>query len=112
MANLDGGAAPGADADASSSTKDVFDPNALNFNLKNIDKIRSFMGIVSGCVAGILGITGILPGLGESFVVCVLIRCCRLPPSRSLLYLFFLLYYYNSLFSVLTFIDTCFHLGI
>jgi hypothetical protein len=31
------------------------------------------MGIVSGCVAGILGITGILPGLGESFVVCVLI---------------------------------------
>jgi len=63
MANLDGGAAPGADADASSSTKDVFDPNALTFNLKNIDKIRSFMGIVSGCVAGILGITGILPGL-------------------------------------------------
>lgn len=63
MANLDGGSAPGAAADTSSSTKDVFDPVALNFNLKKIDNIRSFMGIASGCVAGIFGLTG-LQGLG------------------------------------------------
>ena len=83
MANLDGGAAPGAATDASSTTKDVFDPNALNFNLKNIDKIRSFMGIVSGCVAGILGITGILPGFGESIAdgVC----CCVQREEQSFL---------------------------
>jgi hypothetical protein len=61
MADLDGGSAPGAAS--TTSTKDVFDPNALMFNLKRIDKIRSFMGIVSGCVAGIFGLTG-LQGLG------------------------------------------------
>lgn len=69
MANLDSSTAPGAAADSSTSTKDVFDPNALNFNLKKIDQIRSFMGIASGCVAGIFGLTG-LQGLGVFSVIC------------------------------------------
>ena len=42
-------------------------PGAASHNAKAIDRIRSFMGIVSGCVAGILGLTG-LEGL-----VCFLI---------------------------------------
>ena len=46
-----------------SDAKEVFDPNALNQNMMRIDKVRSFMGIVSGCVAGISGFTG-LEGLG------------------------------------------------
>lgn len=63
MAGLDGGSAPSAAS--TSSMKDVVDPNALVFNLKRIDKIRSFMGIVSGCVTGICGLTG-LQGLGKT----------------------------------------------
>ena len=43
--------------------KDVFDMAAFQLNLKKMDKIRSFMGIVSGCAAGILGLTS-LSGLG------------------------------------------------
>lgn len=42
-----------------SDAKEVFDPNALNQNMMRIDKVRSFMGIVSGCVAGISGFTGL-----------------------------------------------------
>eukprot|EP00543_Licmophora_paradoxa_P015736 CAMPEP_0202474602 /NCGR_PEP_ID=MMETSP1360-20130828/92471_1 /ASSEMBLY_ACC=CAM_ASM_000848 /TAXON_ID=515479 /ORGANISM="Licmophora paradoxa, Strain CCMP2313" /LENGTH=125 /DNA_ID=CAMNT_0049101739 /DNA_START=205 /DNA_END=582 /DNA_ORIENTATION=- len=62
MANL-GGAAPGAptsaDGGEGNSGKDVFDPIALNLNLQRVDKIKTFMGIVAGCVAGILGLTGL-----------------------------------------------------
>lgn len=43
--------------------KDVFDVTTLRYNLQHIDKIRSVMNIVSGCVAGICGLTG-LEGLG------------------------------------------------
>ena len=54
-----------------SDAKEVFDPNALNQNMMRIDKVRSFMGIVSGCVAGISGFTG-LEGLGTWMkYVCV-----------------------------------------
>eukprot|EP00565_Helicotheca_tamesis_P007036 CAMPEP_0185732998 /NCGR_PEP_ID=MMETSP1171-20130828/18150_1 /TAXON_ID=374046 /ORGANISM="Helicotheca tamensis, Strain CCMP826" /LENGTH=77 /DNA_ID=CAMNT_0028402615 /DNA_START=25 /DNA_END=255 /DNA_ORIENTATION=- len=42
--------------------RDVFDMTAAQLNLKKMDSIRSFMGIVSGCVAGVCGLTG-LPGL-------------------------------------------------
>lgn len=58
MADL-GGSGAAAETDA----KEVFDPVALNQNMQRVDKIRSLMGIVSGCVAGICGLTG-LEGLG------------------------------------------------
>jgi hypothetical protein len=69
MANLDGGdevpGAPSASLDPSRTVpSDVYDPWTLNLNLRRIDKIRSFMGIVSGCVAGICGFTG-MEGLGK-----------------------------------------------
>ena len=59
MANLD---APMA-ADDGDDEKGVIDINTLRYNLQNIDHIRSVMGIVSGCVAGICGLTG-WEGLG------------------------------------------------
>ena len=49
-----------------SSKKDVFDPMALQVNMQRIDRIRSVMGIASGCMAGTLGFTG-LQGLGMFF---------------------------------------------
>ena len=53
----------GGEAASEADAKDVFDPHALGQNMQRIDKIRSFMGIISGCVAGIFGFTG-LEGLG------------------------------------------------
>jgi len=44
--------------------KNVFDMAALQSNMKSVDEIHSFMGIVSGCTAGILGLTG---GIGFAF---------------------------------------------
>ena len=63
MAGLDGSAAPPTAADE----KDVIDMVSLRINLQRVDKIRSVMGIASGCVAGILGLTG-LEGLGKSIL--------------------------------------------
>jgi hypothetical protein len=37
--------------------------NAVHLNNKKIDRVRSLMGIISGCVAGICGLTG-FQGLG------------------------------------------------
>ena len=63
MANLD--AAPGApDQAGGGDEKDVIDMATLQYNLQRVDKIRSVMGIASGCVAGIFGLTG-LEGLGK-----------------------------------------------
>lgn len=45
------------------NNKEVFDMDAFRYNFRKMDKIRSFMGIVAGCVAGVLGLTG-LSGLG------------------------------------------------
>ena len=50
------------------NNKEVFDMDAFRYNFRKMDKIRSFMGIVAGCVAGVLGLTG-LSGLGELFVI-------------------------------------------
>lgn len=60
----------GGSANASNETdsKEVFDPILLNSNLQRIDKIRSLMGIISGCVAGIFGLTGI-SGLGKFYLM-------------------------------------------
>jgi hypothetical protein len=48
---------PGADATGGDG-KDVFDRAAASHNSQIMDRLRSFMGIVSGCVAGVLGLTG------------------------------------------------------
>ncbi|KAL3799001.1 hypothetical protein HJC23_005140 [Cyclotella cryptica] len=66
MANLDP-AAPGPELDASGgdgTQQEVVDMEAYKSNFRKMDKIRSFMGIASGCVAGVCGLTG-LSGLGE-----------------------------------------------
>ena len=65
MANIDP-TTPGPEMDAAGGdgNQEVFDMNAYRSNFRKMDKIRSFMGIVSGCVAGVLGLTG-LSGLGE-----------------------------------------------
>ena len=44
-------------------SKEVFDPMILQFNLQRIERIRSVMGIASGCIAGIAGLTG-FEGIG------------------------------------------------
>ena len=62
MANLDAPTAAGAASDE----KDVLDVNTLRYNAQNIDQIRSVMGIASGCVAGICGLTG-WEGLGRYY---------------------------------------------
>lgn len=68
MANLDGGASASIDPNDQSSSspgatgtdgKDVFNMPALQLNMQKTDDVRSFMGIISGCVAGILGLTGL-----------------------------------------------------
>jgi hypothetical protein len=63
MAGLDGSGPAPTDTDE----KDVIDMVSLKINLQRVDKIRSVMGIASGCVAGILGLTG-LEGLGKSIL--------------------------------------------
>mmetsp|Transcript_3856 Transcript_3856/g.5571 ORF Transcript_3856/g.5571 Transcript_3856/m.5571 type:complete len:126 (+) Transcript_3856:203-580(+) len=74
MANLDGGSAPGASKDDVDS-KDAFDPMVLRLNLNRIDQVRSYMGIVSGCVAGIGGLTG-LEGLACFILLHVFVALC------------------------------------
>jgi len=67
MANLDP-TAPGGNPEMDAcgdASREVFDMDAYKSNFRKMDKIRSFMGIVSGCVAGICGLTG-LGGLGKS----------------------------------------------
>jgi hypothetical protein len=68
MANLDPTAhGPEANIGGDASQQEVFDMDAYKSNFRKVDKIRSFMGIASGCVAGVCGLTG-LSGLGELFV--------------------------------------------
>eukprot|EP00560_Eucampia_antarctica_P000771 CAMPEP_0197831804 /NCGR_PEP_ID=MMETSP1437-20131217/12193_1 /TAXON_ID=49252 ORGANISM="Eucampia antarctica, Strain CCMP1452" /NCGR_SAMPLE_ID=MMETSP1437 /ASSEMBLY_ACC=CAM_ASM_001096 /LENGTH=116 /DNA_ID=CAMNT_0043434877 /DNA_START=146 /DNA_END=493 /DNA_ORIENTATION=+ len=68
MANLSKGNGSSAIGDMTGGEgQDVFDMAAAQANITKTDKIRSFMGIISGCVAGILGLTG-LEGLA-CFVV-------------------------------------------
>ena len=69
MANIDPAAPAGPEMDAAGGgdgNQEVFDTNAYRSNFRKMDKIRSFMGIASGCVAGVCGLTG-LSGLGESY---------------------------------------------
>jgi hypothetical protein len=62
MADLGAGAPGGPSKNDNTNltnTKEVTDPMVWGENLKRIDRIRSVMGIASGCVAGILGFTGL-----------------------------------------------------
>ena len=72
MANLDmGGTSTGFDGGSSTTEgegKDLFQVLAAKHNLKKMDEIRSFMGIVSGCFAGMCGLTG-LEGLGMYYIL-------------------------------------------
>ena len=63
--NMAGGPSNNSD----DTNQEVFDMDAFRYNFRKMDKIRSFMGIVAGCVAGVLGLTG-LSGLGECCCFC------------------------------------------
>lgn len=39
-------------------SNEIVDPLVVQLNLSRIERIRSVMGIASGCIAGILGLTG------------------------------------------------------
>ena len=60
----------GGPSNSDDNNKEVFDMDAFRYNFRKMDKIRSFMGIVAGCVAGVLGLTG-LSGLGEFYIMLV-----------------------------------------
>ena len=40
-------------------SNEIVDPLIVQMNLSRIERIRSVMGIASGCIAGILGLTGV-----------------------------------------------------
>ena len=60
----------GGPSNSDDNNKEVFDMDAFRYNFRKMDKIRSFMGIVAGCVSGVLGLTG-LSGLGEFYIYVV-----------------------------------------
>ena len=62
MSNLTG-ETPKGSGDDDLNSKEVINGMALQANMYRIDKIRTVMGITSGCVAGILGFTS-LEGFG------------------------------------------------
>ena len=73
MAGMDQEPNVNANADGVDS-KEVFDPMILQFNLQRIERIRSVMGIASGCIAGIAGLTGwegISKWLGAGAIICM-----------------------------------------
>ena len=74
MANLDA-AAPGT-SDTSDEKDGVIDIVTLQYNLQRVDTIRSVMGIASGCVAGIFGLTE-LEGLGMCFLFSFFYTICK-----------------------------------
>lgn len=38
---------------------EIVDPYLVQLNLARLERIRSVMGIASGCIAGIVGLTGV-----------------------------------------------------
>mmetsp|Transcript_661 Transcript_661/g.1029 ORF Transcript_661/g.1029 Transcript_661/m.1029 type:complete len:128 (-) Transcript_661:1743-2126(-) len=60
MANLgDAGGDPSGGDTTGGGQGEIFNLQAQMYNIKKMDEIRSFMGIVSGCAAGIWGLTGL-----------------------------------------------------
>lgn len=81
MANI-GGAQPmsqpnaaGFDPHSASGGDEVFDMNAQQQNLQQMESIRSFMGIISGCCAGILGLTNVT-GIAFFVAMHLVISAC------------------------------------
>ncbi|GAX25924.1 hypothetical protein FisN_6Hu038 [Fistulifera solaris] len=66
---------------SSTNSKQVIDGMALQLNMKRLDRIRSVMSITSGCIAGILGCTG-LQGLvfflASHTFVCVIMAMTKM----------------------------------
>jgi hypothetical protein len=64
-ANVDNNAAVDATTGAYHNLRsnEIVDPLIVQMNLSRIERIRSVMGIASGCIAGILGLTG-MEGFG------------------------------------------------
>mmetsp|Transcript_4086 Transcript_4086/g.8755 ORF Transcript_4086/g.8755 Transcript_4086/m.8755 type:complete len:128 (-) Transcript_4086:1021-1404(-) len=58
MADLGGGQPGAASSEMGNATKEVVDPMAMSMNAQRIERVKNVMGIVSGCVAGICGLTG------------------------------------------------------
>ena len=77
MAGMEAEGSGGPATDDGLDSKEVFDPMILQFNVQRIERIRSVMGIVSGCIAGIAGFTG-WEGIGT-------LRCLESSVSRSTL---------------------------
>jgi hypothetical protein len=50
-------------ADHNLKSNEIVDPLIVQMNLSRVERIRSVMGIASGCIAGILGLTG-MEGFG------------------------------------------------
>ena len=63
MSDLSGGQTPKPGQD-DPNTKEIVDVLALQTNFSRVERIRTVMGIASGCSAGILGLTS-LEGLGK-----------------------------------------------
>mmetsp|Transcript_1561 Transcript_1561/g.2130 ORF Transcript_1561/g.2130 Transcript_1561/m.2130 type:complete len:130 (-) Transcript_1561:37-426(-) len=61
MANLDGGSSNlrAGEVGGDGVQREVFDSTALQLNTKKLERIRSIMGIMAGCTAGICGLTGL-----------------------------------------------------
>lgn len=69
MGDMSAAPADGAeDTNNTNNSRLQFDPLAIQYNMIRIDRIRSIMGIVSGCVVGIAGITG-LQGFGMLYML-------------------------------------------
>lgn len=83
MADLTGEGTPGQTNENALSHKEVFSPIVLQVNLQRIDRVRSVMGIASGCSAGILGLTG-LQGLGGLFYSLLIFSSWVVRPSDNL----------------------------
>ena len=86
MADIDHASPVGPEMDGGGSggdgNQEVFDTNAYKSNFAKMNRIRSFMGIASGCVAGVCGLTG-LGGLGELFLRTVVRSHLLFAPTYS-----------------------------
>jgi hypothetical protein len=69
MADIGGGGMhqPQDDGEQSTTTREVFDGMAYQMNMARMERIRSVMGIASGCIVGICGFTG-FQGFGKQLL--------------------------------------------
>lgn len=92
--------------------KDVFDVNALRYNLMHVDTTRSVMNIASGCLAGICGLTG-WQGLGKIWMLKHRNDFCAVLPGVSLIVCHWETVFCDSRFCLLTMnFDFCVHFSL